>query len=330
MSIRRIKRREFVSALGGLFALPAIGRAQTNRMAHIVYLGATSLSSIDPLQLEQFRKGLAENGLVEGRNVTVEYLWGEGSLERLQRLAGELARRDLDVILTAGAQAVGALMDAHIRTPIVFAIYGNPTGNPAIQSLAHPGGNLTGLSMANAHLESKRLEILKEGFPGLKRVAILYDATSSSSYELDDAKAGARMLGVEPLFLEALDPSRFEAIFAEAVSRGADGLAGMASAILNFHHPRLIALAAQRRLPSIWESSGYVRDGGLLSYGPNFPDMYRRAAGYIARILKGEKASDLPIEQPVKFELAVNLKTAKALDLTIPATLLTRADEVIE
>jgi putative ABC transport system substrate-binding protein len=269
--------------------------------------------------------------LVEGRNITVDYLWAEGSLDRLQHLAGELARRDLDVIVTAGGQAVSALMAADVKTPIVFAIFGDPIGYRVVESLAHPGKNLTGLSMANTYLESKRLELLKEAFPPLKRVAILHNPTaSSSSSELEDAQIGARTLGLEALILEAADSARFDSIFADAASRGANGLAGMASAFLNFHHQRLIELASRHRLPSIWESSGYVRDGGLLSYGPTFPDMYRRAAGYAAKILKGAKASDLPIEQPIKFEFAVNLKTAKALDLTVPATLLIRADEVVE
>jgi putative ABC transport system substrate-binding protein len=145
-----------------------------------------------------------------------------------------------------------------------------------------------------------------------------------------DVQSGARALGLEAMIFEAADPARFDAIFAEAVNQGANGLAAMASAVLNFHHQHLCELAMRHRLPSIWESSEYVRDGGLLSYGPSFPDMYRQAAGYIARILKGTKASDLPIEQPLKFEFAVNLKTAKALGLTLPAVLVTRADEVVE
>jgi putative tryptophan/tyrosine transport system substrate-binding protein len=255
---------------------------------------------------------------------------GRGSLDRLQHLAGELARRSLDVIVTAGGQAVGALIAADVKTPIVFAIYGDPIGNGIVESLAHPGKNLTGLSMANSYLESKRLEFLKEAFPALKRVAILHDPTASSSSELNDAQSGARALGLEAVIFEAADPARFDSIFADAASQDVNGVAGMASAFLNFHHQRLIELATRYRLPSIWESSGYVRDGGLLSYGPSFPDMYRRAGGYIAKILRGTKASDLPIEQPIKFEFAVNLKTAKTLDLVIPATLLTRADEVIE
>jgi ABC-type uncharacterized transport system substrate-binding protein len=332
MTVRDMKRREFMALVGSALCWSAAGRAEgpNNRMARIVYLGATSPSSIDPRQMEQFKLGLTEHGLIEGRDVTVEYFWGEGSMERLHRLAAELAGRDLDVIVTAGGQATGALIAAHVKAPIVFAIYGDPVGYGIVQSLARPGKNLTGLSMANTHLESKRLEVLKEAFPALSRVAVLHDRTASSTSELDDVKSGAQALGLEVLILEADDPEKFDSIFAGAAKQGAQGVAGMASAFLNFHHRRLIELAAQYHLPSIWEGSGYVRDGGLLSYGPSFPDMYRQATVYVAKILKGTKASDLPIEQPVKFELAVNLKTARAFDLKIPATLLARADEVIE
>jgi len=332
MKIRRIRRREFMAVLGGLVSWPATVRAQSSndRVARVAYLGATSPSALDPRQIEQFKHGLAENGLVEGRNITVDYLWAEGNRDRLRQLADELARRNLDVIVTAGPQAVGALIAVGVKTPVVFAIYGDPIGFGVVESLAHPGKNLTGLSMANSHLESKRLELLREAFPALKRVAILHDPTASSSSELNDVQSGARALGLEAVILEASDPARFDSIFADAASQGVNGVAGMASAFLNFHHHRLIELAARYRLPSIWESSGYVRDGGLLSYGPSFPDMYRRSAGYIAKILRGTKASDLPIEQPIKFEFSVNLKTAKALDLVIPSTLLSLADEVIE
>jgi putative tryptophan/tyrosine transport system substrate-binding protein len=327
-----VKRREFIAGLGGAAVWPIVGRAQQlkGRVAHIAYLGATSPSALDPRQIEQFKLGLAENGLVESRNITVDYLWADGSLERLQLMAGELARRDLDVIVTAGAQAVRALVAAHVKTPIVFAIYGDPVGDGSVESLARPGGNLTGLSMANSHLESKRLEFLREAFSALKRVAILHDPTASSSSELADAQSGARALGLEVLIFEAGDRARFDAVFAEAADQGANGLATMASAFLNFHHRHLIELAMRYRLPAIWESSGYVRDGGFLSYGPSFPDMYRRSAAYIAKILNGAKPSDLPVEQPIKFEFAVNLKTARSLGLAIPPLLLARADEVIE
>ena len=329
-----MRRREFISLIGGFLASlpgPSCALGANDRMARIAYLGATSPSTIDPRQTEQFRRGLVDNGLVEGRNIAIDYLWAEGRLDRLQTLADELAHRDVDVIITAGGQAVHALMVANVKTPIVFAIFGDPVGDGVVESLAHPGKNLTGLSMANSHLESKRLELLKEAYPPLRRVAVLHDPSASSSAAVvADVQSGGRALGIETMIFEAADPARFDAIFAEAVDQGANGLAAMASSVLNFHHRHLCELAIQHRLPSIWEASGYVRDGGLLSYGPNFPDMYRQAAGYIARILKGARASNLPVEQPVKFEFAVNLKTANALGLALPTALIARADEVIE
>lgn len=330
----KLRRREFISVIGGFLAsLPGPSRAQglSKRISRIAYLGATGPSALDPQQVAQFKRGLVDNGLIEGRNVTIDYFWAEGRLDRLQSLAHELALHDFDVIVTAGGQAVHALMGARVKTQIVFAIYGDPVGDGVVESLAHPGKNLTGLSMANSHLESKRLELLKQAFAPLKRVLVLHDPSASSSAAVvADVQSGARALGIESMIFEATDPSRFDAIFVEAVDQGANGVAAMASAVLNFHHRHLCELAIQHRLPSIWEASGYVRDGGLLSYGPNFPDMYRQAGGYIAKILKGARASDLPIEQPVRFEFAVNLKTAKALDLALPAALITRADEVIE
>ena len=284
---------------------------------------------MDPRNIEQFKQGLAENGLVEDRDVTVDYLWAEGSPERLRELAVQLAQRDLDVIVTAGPQPVRALLATQTKTPIVFAIHSDPVGDGIVESLARPGVNMTGLSMANSNLESKRLEALKDAFSALKRVMILYDPTMGVS-GLTDAQSGARALAIESLIVEAGDPAQFDAVFARAADQGANGLAAMASPFLNFHRKQLIELAAQHRFPSIWETAAFVRDGGFLSYGPSFPDMYRRSAGYIAKILRGAKPSDLPIEQPIKFEFAVNLKTAKALGLEVPPSLLARADEVIE
>jgi putative ABC transport system substrate-binding protein len=325
-------RRKFLAALGGtVIAWPLAARAQgaSGRVARIAYLGALSPTTLDPRQIEQFNVGLVENGLIEGRNITVDYVWAEGSPERLQQLAAELARRDLDVIVTAGPQAVHALMDTQTKTPIVFAIVGDPIGNGIVASLARPGGNVTGLSMSNSDLESKRVEVLKDAVPALRRIMILHDPSMGTA-GLDEAQSAARALAVEPLVVATSDPDRFEAAFAGAVANGADGLATMASPFFNFHRKRLIALAARHRLPSVWEGAAYPRDGGLLSYGPSFPDMYRRSAGYVAKILGGTKPADLPVEQPVRFELAVNLQTAKALGLDVPPTLLARADEVIE
>ena len=327
-----MRRREFITLLGGAAAgwpLAASAQRPNSRTAHIAYLGVSSPSALDPRNIEQFKQGLAENGLVEDRDVTVDYLWAEGSPERLRELAVQLAQRDLDVIVTAGPQPVRALLATQTKTPIVFAIHSDPVGDGIVESLARPGVNMTGLSMANSNLESKRLEVLKDAFSALKRVMILYDPTMGVS-GLTDAQSGARALVIESLIVEAGDPAQFDAIFARAADQGANGLAAMASPFLNFHRKQLIELAAQHRFPSIWETAAFVRDGGFLSYGPSFPDMYRRSAGYIAKILRGAKPSDLPIEQPIKFEFAVNLKTAKALSMEIPPTLLARADEVIE
>jgi ABC-type uncharacterized transport system substrate-binding protein len=323
-------RRRFITLVGGAAAWPLAGRAQTTgRIARIVYLGALSPSTLDPRQIEQFKVGLVENGLIEGRNIAVDYLWADGSPQRLQELAAELAQRDLDVIVTAGPQAVHALTAAKTRTPIVFAIVGDPIGTGIIESLARPGANVTGLSMSNTDLESKRIEVLKDAAPALTLVMILHDPSVGSA-GLSEAAAAARSLAIEPLIVEIRHPDHFQGIFADAAGRGVNGLATMASPFLNFHRKRLITLAIHHRFPSIWEGTAYVRDGGLLSYGPSFPDMYRRSAGYVAKIINGAKPGDLPVEQPIRFELGINLKTAKALGLEIPPTLLALADEVIE
>jgi putative ABC transport system substrate-binding protein len=327
-----MRRREFITFIGGAaFAWPFGVRAQqtTGRIAHIAYLGALSPSILDPRQIEAFKEGLRENGLIEGRNITVDYVWAEGRQDRLHQLAEDLAKRNLDVIVSAGPQPVLALMATKTATPIVFAVVGDPIGNGIVMSLARPEGGVTGLSMSNTDLEGKRIEILKETAPDITRLLILHDPTMGPA-ALADAQAAARAVAVEIDLIETSDPDQFDEKFAGAVARGVNGLSTLASPFLNFHRKKLIELAARYRLPSIWEGTIYVRDGGLLAYGPSFPDMYRRSAGYVAKILNGAKPADLPVEQPIRFELAVNLKTAKALGLTVPPTLLGRADEVIE
>jgi putative ABC transport system substrate-binding protein len=326
-----MRRREFIAGIGSAAAWPVVARAQrrNGQVAHIAYLGMTSPSSLDPRQIEGFKQGLTDNGLIEGRDIIVDYVWAEGRLDRLRQLATELVRRNLDLIVTAGPQPVRALLQTQTQTPIVFAIYSDPVVDGVIDSLARPGRNLTGLSMANSNLESKRLQILKDAISPLTRVAVLHDPAGGPS-GLIDVQSGARELALETLILDASDPGRFDSIFAEAANHSVNGLAGMASPFLNFHHKRLIDLANQYRFPSIWESSGYVRDGGMLSYGPSFADMYRQSADYVAKILNGAKPSDLPVEQPVKFELAINLRTAKSLGIVISPAILARADEVIE
>jgi putative tryptophan/tyrosine transport system substrate-binding protein len=327
-----MRRREFIALLGGTaLAWPHSARAQQapDKVAHIAYLGALSPTTLDPRQIEQFKAGLVENGLIEGQNIAVDYLWAEGSIARMEQLAAELAQRNLDVIVSAGPQPMRALLATGTKTPIVFAILGDPISDGFVQSLARPGGNITGLSMAGTDIEGKRVEVLKDAVPVVTKLMILYDPTSGST-ALAGVEAVAKALGLKSIFSEATDPLKYADIFAAANAQGINGVVAMASPLLNFQRKRLIELATQYQLPSIWEGSAYVRDGGLLSYGPSFPDMYRRSAGYVAKIIGGQRPADLPVEQPVRFELAVNLKTAKVFGLAIPQALLARADEVIE
>jgi ABC-type uncharacterized transport system substrate-binding protein len=297
-----VRRREFSALLGGAAAWPFMASAQQpgiGRAARIAFLSISSPQALDPRSIEEFRRGLTENGLVEGRDIVVDYFWAEGSSDRLRQLAAELAQRSLDVIVTAGPQPVNTLLATQTKTPIVFAIHGDPIADKIVESLARPGGNVTGLSMLNANLESKRLEALREAFSTLKRVLILRDPSMGVA-PVADVQAGARALGLETLLVETSDPAQFDAAFDDAINQRANGLATMASPLLNFHRRRLIELAARYRLPSVWEAAVFVRDGGLLSYGPSFPDMYRRSTGYVAKILNGAKPANLPIEQPTK------------------------------
>jgi putative tryptophan/tyrosine transport system substrate-binding protein len=233
------------------------------------------------------------------------------------------------VVVTEGPRTTKALLDAGFKKPIVLAVSSDPVGSGFVASLARPGGSITGLSMSNVELEGKRLELLKEVVPSLKHAFMLRDP-STSPQAVVTARATAQSLGVEMLLVETRDPAGFEAAFSDAVAKGADGVSVMTSPLFFSFRAQLIELAMRHRLPSIWEMSNIVRDGGLMSYGPDFTDMYRRSAGYVGRILKGTLPADMPVEQPIKFELVVNLRTAKELGLTIPESFLARADDVIE
>ncbi len=326
-----MRRRDFITLAGGIaWPLRAQAEEKAVLVPRIAYLGASSPASLDPRQIEQFKVGLTENGLIEGQNIRVDYLWGEGNPDRLRQHAAHLAKRNPSVIVTAGPQPLRALLEAKVSSPIVFAILSDPISDGFVQSLARPGGNITGLSMLGTDLESKRLQILKEGVPGITKILLLHDPTMGSTLGLEQAKSSASGLGLEILVGKVGDVGKLADIFAEALQQNVNGVAGLASPFINFNRKQFIDLCSQYRLPSIWEAVAYIRDGGLISYGPSFPEMYRRSAGYVAKILKGTKPSDLPVEQPTRFELAVNLKTAKILGLDMPPTLLGRADEVIE
>jgi putative ABC transport system substrate-binding protein len=298
-------------------------------MARVAYLGPSGPAVLDPRQIEQFKVGLIENDLIIGKNVTVEYFWAEGSLDRLKELATELGSRDLDVIVTVGPQAFRFLKATQTKTPIVLAVIGDILADGIVDSLARPNGNVTGLSMSNRDLEGKRIEILKEAAPAVTRIMILHDPSMGLA-GLEEAQSVAKTLAVEPYVFEIADPSDFEEAFKKGEKANVNGVAAMASPFLNRHRQPLISLAVSRRLPSIWEAGIYVRDGGLISYGPSFSDMYRRSAGYVAKIIRGAKPEELPIQLPIKFELVINSRAARALGLSLPPTLLARADELIE
>jgi putative tryptophan/tyrosine transport system substrate-binding protein len=326
-----MRRRELLGLLSSAVAWPGTASAQQSaaRMPRVAYLGPSSAAISDPRYIEQFKVGLVENDLIVGRNIVVEYFWADGSPDRLQELANELGRQDFQVIVTAGPQAYRLLKAAQTKAPIVLAVIGDALADGVVDNLARPTGNVTGLSMSNRDLEGKRVELLKEAAPAVKRLMILHDPSMGTS-GMAEAQTVAKSLAMEAEFFEATDPSQFENAFARAVNARVDGLVAMASPFLNRHRHPLIELTSRHQLPSIWEASIYVRDGGLISYGPSLADMYRRSAGYVAKIVRGAKPEDLPIQLPIKFELVLNSRTAKVLGLDLSPSLLARADEVIE
>jgi putative tryptophan/tyrosine transport system substrate-binding protein len=279
--------------------------------------------------VEAFQQGLRARGYIEGRNVVIEYRYTDGSFDELSRLAAELVRFNVDVILASGAPAAFAARSATTKVPIVFASVYDPVEIGLVTGLAHPGGNVTGLSQTSADLGGKRLELLKALLPKLKSVAILWHpANLTNLVQKKSVEVAARTLGVDTKSVPVQDPSQFGSAFEDA--RGVDALVQVDDPLLITHRRQLAELAVRSRLPAIAGLREYVDAGGLMSYGADHPDLYRRAATYIDKILKGAKPADLPIEQPTKFDLVINLKTAKALGLTIPQSLLVRADEIIQ
>jgi putative ABC transport system substrate-binding protein len=326
-------RRDTVLALLALGAAPLAAEAQqAAKVTRIGYLSANLAAS--PHILEAFRQGLRDLGYVEGRNVVIEYRYAEGNVERLPALAAELVALKVDVIVASGTLAALAAKQATSNFPIVFSPAGDPVGSGLVSSLARPGGNVTGLSAFAPELVGKRLELLKQAVPGVNRVAVLWQPGAfGERVEMDTlkrAEIAARGLGVPLQFVEARGPADFDRAFSDMTRARAGALTVLASNMFNSERRRLVDLAAKNRLPALYSAREIVDAGGLMSYGANLAELNRRAATYVDKILKGAKPADLPVEQPTKFELIINLKTAKALGLTIPQSVLGRADEVIQ
>jgi len=311
-----------------------LGEAQPiAKIARIGYLGV-DLASDDPRTREAFLQGLRGLGYVEGRNVLIEYRDAKGKPERFPALAAELVALKVDVIVTAGGTlAALAAKRATTTIPVVFAGVGDPVADGLVTSLARPGGNLTGLSLV-LQLVDKLLELLKQAVPEVSRVALLLKPDAAPDRTIKDylqaAEAAAQALGVRLQVVEARGPEDFDRAFSDMARARAGALAVLATPVFNSARRPLVDLAAKNRLPTVFSLSDYVDAGGLISYGPDRRDLFRRVATYVDRILKGAKPGDLPVEQPTKFELVINLKTAKALGLTIPQSVLARADRVIE
>jgi len=325
-----VKRREFITLLGAsaAAALPIAARAQQTKLPTIGFLGASTPSNWIPWTAA-FVQRMRELGWTEGRTVAIEYRWAEGRSERYTEIATEFVRLKVDVIVTVGT-AVAAAKQATSTIPIVFAIAVDPVGSGMAASLAHPGGNATGLSVQSTELAGKRIELLREVLPNLRRLAIIADVGYSGSVlEAAEVQAAARKVGLDVDVLEIRHATDIVPAF-EALKSGAQALYVCPDALVNANHARINTLALGARLPTIHPFREYLGAGGFMSYGVNNADMFRRAGDFVDKILKGTKPADLPVEQPTKFELVINLTTAKALGLKIPESFLLRADEVIE
>jgi len=323
-------RREFIALLGGAAAWPVAARAQQpGKLRTIGFLGQSTRSAASEW-VAAFVQRLRELGWMEGRTITIEYRWSEGREERFAEIAAELVRLKVDVILTSGTPEVLAAKQATSVIPIVFATAGDPVGNGLIASLARPGGNVTGMSLQSNDTAGKRVELLREVVPSLRRLAILANVGNPFSVlELGEAQAAARALGLEVDTLEIRRPEDIAPAF-EALKGRAQALYVCADGLVNANRIRINTLALSVRLPTIHGYRDYVEAGGLMSYGANLPDLFRRSADYVDKILRGAKPADIPVEQPTKFDLVINLTTAKALGIAVPLPLSGRADEIFE
>ena len=327
-----MERRAFIVLLtAAALAAPLAADAQPPekvRRIGVLYSGSPPFVSH---VTEAFRQGLRERGYVEGRNIAVEYRYAEERYERLPDLAAELVRLKADVIVAPTTPAARAAKQATATIPIVMVAVADPVGSGLVASVIRPGGNVTGMSVVVPELSGKNLQLLREVLPGITRVGVLVNPVNPvSAVELREIEVAARSLGLRAQLMEVRAPTEFERAFAAMVRERAGAVTVLVDAMFFSERKRMVDLAAKSRLPAIYQRREYVEEGGLMAFGPSLIDLFRRAAGYVDKLLKGARPGDLPIEQATKFELVVNLKTAKALGLTIPQSVLLRADQVIQ
>jgi putative ABC transport system substrate-binding protein len=324
-----MRRREFISLLGGAaVAWPLAARAQQTTKLPVVGVLSPYIDA-ESAFLADLREGLREYSYTEGRNVRIEYRSAEGKVELLAGLAADLVRRNVDIIVTSSAPTIQIARQATNKIPIVMARVGDAVDQGFVASLARPGGNITGLSWFAPELSAKSLEVLKDAVPAMSHVAILRGAAGGAASATAVGTA-ARRLGVKADLFQAREPNEIETAFSAMTAAGVDALTVLEGLMISNNAKLVTGLAARARLPSIFFDPAFVDAGGLMSYGPNFTEMHRRAAYFVDRILKGAKPGELPVQQPTKFELVINLRAAKTLGVTIPPALLFRADRVVE
>ena len=326
-----MRRREFIALVGGAAAWPLAARAQQQALPVVGFLNADSPQGYRR-QLSAFLKGLGENGYIEGRNVAIEYRWAEGGLDRLPAMAADLVHRQVTVIAATSTPAALAAKAATTKIPIVFETGGDPVQLGLVTRLNRPGGNVTGVTQLNWEILPKRLELLHELLPTAGVIALLINPTDSVYAEAQSRQvvAAAHTLGLDLRVLNASTERDFDSVFADLIHLRAGGLVIGEDTFFNSHTKQLAALTIRHAVPAVYKSREFVAAGGLLSYGSEATDAYRLAGVYTGRILKGDNLADLPVQQPTKFELFINLKTAKALGIAVPLPLSGRADEVIE
>lgn len=326
-----MKRTLAILLLFGIVSTGEIAKAQEQAKVARIGVLVAARPAATASRAESFRQALRELGYSEGKNIVIEWRYAEGKRDRLPGLAAELVSLNTDVIVTTGASSTRAAQKATPTIPIVMAQNTDPVGSGFVASLARPGGNITGLSALSVEVGGKRLELLKEMIPSLSRVAVFVSSNSPSYGEsVNEMKLAAKALGVQLEYLDVLTPDDIEVAFRRTVDGRAEAILPLVSFVLNFNRKKVAELAIKSRLPGIYYNDEWVKDGGLMSYGVSFTDLFRRAATYVDKILKGANPAELPVEQPTKFDLTINLKTAKQIGLTIPAHVLARADTVIK